>query len=193
MLLIALLSPLVALGCSDDDVPAKTDGAVRDAVVDQHAGDARADNALGDASADLPAKDLAHADLSSVDGPGPDAIAGDLSSLDLPAGDASKIAFCQQLDASYVKAVTLAKQCSPMLPVIHCQKLVTSQLICPCTPDKTYVESAPAALTQLEKQFNAAGCAALFPCPKIACWTPTSASCASASGTATGTCTDGKP
>ena len=80
-----------------------------------------------------------------------------------------------------------------MLPVIHCQQLVTSSLICPCTPDKTYVESAPAALAQLEKQFSAANCAALFSCPKIACWTPSSASCASSSGTTTGTCTDAKP
>lgn len=112
---------------------------------------------------------------------------------DLAATGDAGVAFCQQLDDLYVKAVALAKQCSNLLPVVHCTHLVASKLICPCQPDKTYVETASSTLGQLAKQFAAAGCDKLFSCPKIACWTASSATCVSPGPGGQGSCTDSKP
>jgi hypothetical protein len=191
---MVLVGSLTLMGCEDDLAPQPGDGSVTDTVAKQEQG--TPDQAPGDASMpEASAPDAARDSAPKPDGPGqtdgpgkPDVLTP--ADLTPPKPDGDPTATCQQLDQLYVQAIQKAKSCSPMLPVVHCTQLVKSKLICPCQPEKTYVEKAVAELTQLSKQFALLGCSKLFACPKIPCKLPTGANCKSGGPSGPGSCVD---
>lgn len=95
---------------------------------------------------------------------------------------------CKIIRAEYQTAVAAAKKCSPMLPVVQCQTLVTKDLACGC---KTAVSKTNAKdyakIVSLQALWKTQGCSKLpWNCPKMPCKNVTGGKC----DKTTSTCVD---
>jgi hypothetical protein len=107
----------------------------------------------------------------------------DLTPDIIPAGDGGLEKTCTAINKAYVAAVSSAKKCSAMLPVIQCTLKTKDKLDCPCD---TFVETANttaiATLKALATSWQNLNCSSLgWICPAVACKNPASATCTSSS------------
>jgi hypothetical protein len=88
---------------------------------------------------------------------------------------------CEAIESSYLAAVKSAKACCAMCDAIQCTHAVNASLSCCCCP--TYVNTVPASLKSLEKQWTDLGCQyGPWPCNPGTCPEATPDNCVPTTG-----------
>jgi Kazal-type serine protease inhibitor domain len=103
-------------------------------------------------------------------------------------GVCSSVKTCTQIRTEYTTAITAAKKCSPILPVVQCKAVVTKELACGClTAVSATNATAYAQILSLTALWKSQACDKQpWNCPKMPCKSVSTGKCDST----TKTCVD---